>query len=326
MTLGMQLSHSFNMLVTPYIHKNKSIYETKLFDKLIDSFSSLCGYEVARIHGNKYQVTYPDALGWFAQPRRCELGDICIIAYSKRKKKARLVVVQNKVARTTFNVLSTDGCQINANLVQYELLKTRPRFEYTCGKLRGTMSNLIRTERYPSVCVYGNFYMNAKGEADMAAITANQFQFKHPPIPFPCYGKHPAATIIYSGPFENLATRNGSGDFYAADNITDFGDLLEDLYIGKPIGKKEKDHIEKELEDAFNAGVARASNNFYTALQNFQMISLDDSDDISLNDEFDFDGDYPMQEQYNPLHFCRTLLLLNVDYEADYENCLDLPM
>lgn len=160
----------------------------------------------------------------------------------------------------------------------------------------------------------------------MAAIAANQFQFKRPPIPFPCYGKHPTATIIDPGPFENLATRNGSGDFYAADNIIDFGDLLEDLYIGKPIGKKGKDHIEKELEDAFNAGVARASSNFYNALQNFQMMSLDDSDDISLYDEFDFDGDYPMQEQYNPLHFCRTLLLLNVDCKADYKNCLDLPM
>lgn len=84
--------------------------------------------------------------------------------------------------------------------------------------------------------MYGSIYMNARGEVDMAAIAANLFQFKHSPIHFPQYGKHPAATIFYSGPFENLATRNGSGDFYAADNLTDFGDLLEELYIGKPLG------------------------------------------------------------------------------------------
>lgn len=316
MPLGAELSQLFSKVATPYINSASSIRETDLFDHLISSLISLPDYIVGRIHGNKSMVTFPDDCGWFTKQPRCELGDVCIIAYSKRRRKARLIIMQNKVARTPRGVLAIDGSQINASLVQYNLLSFRPCFEYVkeFKKTKRFNNGLIRSSPYPSVCVYGNFCINSKNEADMYCVTANAFNYS--PSRIPLRSKYPSAKIRYTGLYEDLSTRNGSGDFVAANNLLDFGDLLEDLYIGKPIDASEQADILKLIKTAFHTNPDKASDDFLSVLRDFETTDLIQSEIFSERSDASFREDYdrPISNYSGPHLFCRDLVLLNVDY------------
>lgn len=309
MALGTELSREFRTHATPYIRSASRIYEVKLFRYLIDAIKSVSGYSVAEIHGNKSQVTYKETMGWFTKTPRCELGDVCVIAYSKARRAARLVIIQNKVAPKTGGVLPPVGNKIKANLVQHELLSYRPYFERWSGG--GRKNGLIYDSPYPSVCIYGNFIQDSStGKADMVSITANQFVVPH--IRTPKTGRKPSATVYYSGMYEELLHKGPFGDFVAAKNLVDFGDLLEDLYIGRPIGSGLKHMIAKALGITFSTNPTQASENFPAVLKDFQEMELSDNVSFGQGNNLNIEGG---SEQIidNPLNACRVLLLLNVD-------------
>lgn len=308
MAFGAKLSGEFRTHATPYIRSAATIREVNLFRHLIDAIKSVSGYSVAEIHGNKSQVTYKETMGWFTKTPRCELGDVCVIAYSKVRRAARLVIIQNKVAPKTGGVLPQVGNKIRASLVQHELLSCRPYFE--CWSRGGGKKGWIHDSPYPSVCIYGNFIQDGTGEADMVSITADQFVV--PCIGTPKTGKKPSATVYYSGMYEELLRKGPSGDFVAAKNLVDFGDLLEDLYIGRPIDPGLKHDIEDALGITFFTNPTQASENFPAVLKDFQEMELSDNVSFGQGNNLNIEGG---SEQIidNLLNACRVLLLLNVD-------------
>jgi hypothetical protein len=304
MSFGTDLSREFRALTTP----GSSTREIDLFRNLIAAMQKISSYPVAEIHGNKYQVTYTETKGWFSKtPPRCELGDVCIIAYSKRKKEARIVIVQNKVARAAKRHLSHDGRKINVSLVQHELLSVRPIFQYVHG---GGQSHLIHTNAYPSVCIYGNFFQDSTGQIDMASITAECLDVSH--LTTKRTGKHPGAMLYYRDLFESYSCRGPGLDFIAAGNLVDFGDLLADMYIGRPLNFRQQHRIVDSLRKIFLSDPELASDNFSAVLQDFQETELSDSGSFEADEYFNNESGFSQIDD-NPLNNCKSLLLLNVD-------------
>lgn len=231
MSLGKELSDDFKnkyKTATPSPHG-----EVKLFRILIDSFKSLTSYGIAEIHGRKAIVQYVEDRGWFTKTPRCELGDIFFLVYSPTRAKAKYFVMQNKVQH------KSSCTQIHANLVQHELLATKKFFEFT--KTHAT-SDMFSHARHDSVCVYGNFYESSVGMMDeMSVFTASKLEFVGS-IPSGVTGINPTKEVEYTGLMDNVAsmrTAHTSGvlkDFDGTDNLEKFGDLVEELYIGEPIG------------------------------------------------------------------------------------------
>lgn len=202
------------------------------------------------------------------------------------------------------------NCQeIGADIVQHELLCERPDFSFTTGKCAGQPNGLIRTSPYPSVCQYGLFYKDIHGNIDMSCITASEFLFSSSALArFPISTRNLRVKIIFTGTFENATSRSSKGDFIAAENLTDFGDLLEDLYIGKPIDLWMKKQVSDMLMVKLSAGEIDISTK--KAVDEF--IITDFNEDIFSSQ----DKIYQDDEASNLLNICRTLLLINVDGHA----------
>lgn len=291
-----------------YLSATKSIKEVDLFRFFIKAFTSMSSYNVGEIHGNRRQVVFDESKGWYTRNSQCELGDVAIIAFSKAKGQGRLVIMQNKVSRNTYGEIFYNPRGVHANLVQHELLTVRPRFQYIKSPGAGKPNNLIQASPYPSVCLYGNFYLN-RSDIDMSALTASKLVAF--PLSFkwgiPRTGKHPTASIEYKEPFETMKSRSTDGDFIGAGNLFDFGNLLEDLYIGRPINYIEKRKIESELRFALQS--------YSTDLLEPVITVINDFLETEFNKETDFyaDDNYSEDSSSGILDICRSLLIINVD-------------
>lgn len=311
MSLGNDLKREFVSKTSSYLTGGTSVREDCLFRLLIDAFKSLTCYSVGEIHGNKRQVIYTESNGWFTKTPRCELGDIVIVAFSKKRRIGRIIIIQNKVARTG-GYLSNKCRGIYASLVQYELLKEQHIFEYVKNPRAGIPNKLLRS-LCSSVCQYGIFYKNLAGNIDMSSITANKLYIV--PTAFtslPSCSDHPGASIMFNGAFETMTSRSGTGDFVGAENLKDFGDLLEDLYIGKPIGLIAKRRIEKELLYALELSYYNIPSSMQNLLQEFQDVEF-------INQADDYNDDVNSLGSHNSLlDICRSLIMINVDSNEDY--------
>lgn len=301
MPLGVDLKRTFDAEV---LHATNPKGEVALFRCLINAIEAMPGYRTCEIHGNKYQVKYIETEGWFTRKPQCELGDISIIAFSPRRNRARFVIVQNKLSYKLGGGLGTTTNEVKANLVQFELLSKRPDFEFARGVNVGVRNGLIKNSPCPSVCQYGIFYDSGAG-VDMSVITANKFDLDST---YTRTSKRPIATVRFRGAFQSFAVRNSEPDFVAAETIRDFGDLLEDLYIGRPITTRVKRTINRLLlnmaythPDTLNM---RVINDFC----NMEVMGIEDADP-----HYENEGESGFE---NLLDVCRSLVLIDVDAET----------
>lgn len=308
MPLGRDLKRAFDNQLLIATNPTR---EVDLFRCLIAAINSIPSYQAFEIHGNKSQVQYTETEGWFSRKPRCELGDVAIIAFSPRRKQSRLVIVQNKRAYQPGGGLGTNKNEVRANLVQFELLSKRPYFKLVRGACAGVRNGLIRFSPYSSVCQYGIFYDSGTG-TDMSVITADRFNLvsKHKRT-----GKHPTATVRFWGAFQSAGVRYAAPDFVAAETIEDFGDLLEDLYIGRPITSRAKQEINRLL---FNLTNMRPDAMHTNILNDFYNMEIVEQFDINMHDE-----DLVADDFWELLDVCRSLVLIDVDAQTndDMINC-----
>ena len=296
MPLGQQLSDAFQRYVALQPHNT----EEELFQCLINAINDMPGYQADSIHGIRRKVEYTERRNWFTKrPARCELADVAIIAYSRLNHRARLILIQNKVSTRN----NTD--RISADLVQYELLRDRPFFHFTSAPYQGVQNGLIHRSAYPSVCQYGIFYRN-RGVVDMSVITAQHLSMKRTHC---SNSMNPKRMIYFDGQFQNLANYNPHNDFIAAENIRDFGDLLEQLYIGRPITNRGRQVISNML---FLTPNLQEYPHLEQHVLNFSELQLleweENADYLNLQYEDDF---------RIILNSCRRLILINVDRQDD---------
>lgn len=307
MPLGYSLKTSFSSCVSAC----PTTSEVELFRCLKMAFSSMPDYSAGEIHGHKRQVLYTEANGWFTKKPRCELGDLAIIAFSKKKGQGRLVIIQNKVSRDSKRGLGSNCRGIYASLVQYELLRERPFFCFASGPYSGRRNGLIKFSPYSSVCQYGLFYKDRFGNVDMSSITASEFALPAKTIlRFPIRSRHPVAKIEFNKKFETFASRSATGDFVAAENLIDFGNLLEDMYIGRPINVYQKKVIEDMLMLKMASDDADMSYEARRAIDDFMGTEFIEDTNVSyLNGE----NENNKAEWDCLLNVCRSLVLINVD-------------
>lgn len=309
MSFGYDLKKNFTSQVETTLNAPYYAKEVDLFRCLIDAFSSMSNYMVAEIHGNRHQVEYSETKGWFLRAPRCELGDIIIIAFSRVRCQGRLVIIQNKVSRR-FGQLSSNHRDVYANLVQYELMCNRPIFSPANGPYKGKENTLINRLPYPSVCQYGLFYKDPCGGIDMSSITAQEFTFAPSTAKkFPLNSKSPCAKIILPSDFsfETFNSRNSKKDFVGAKTLVDFGDLLEDLYIGMPISPNLKDNILQNLNEKRND--AYSTSTMRRLIDDFSTINFSES----IDRENDISASQGSEMPNNIIDMCRALLLINLD-------------
>lgn len=295
MSLGDVLQDKFFSLV----NNNTQYKEVELFRKLIDAFLSMSHYFVEEIHGTKYQVTYKENNNWFNKVPRCELADMIIVAYSSERKEGRIVFIQNKLSKISPNN-ELRYRKIYANLVQYELLSERPIFSYV-NKSLNYAEDIFYGSEYESICQYGLFYQNTDGTINMSCITASEFGHDLGSKKLvPITTKNPCTNILFDKEFETFNSRAKKGDFIAAQNLKDFGDLLEDLYIGRPIDGSLKKEILEILREQQNINTTNR------ILEDFSEIDFDGSDLERSSEE--------ISVIKKSLLSSRVLLMVDVDY------------
>lgn len=302
MPLGLEIKRAFDAEV---LYATNPTGEIALFRCLINAIETMHGYRACEIHGNKHQVEYIETEGWFTKNPRCELGDVAIIAFSPRRNRARLVLVQNKLSYQSGGGLGTRTNEVRANLVQFELLSKRPYFELVRGANAGMRNGLIRHSPCPSVCQYGIFYNSGTG-IDMSVITANKFDLDST---YMRTSKNPTATVRFRGAFQSVRTRHLAPDFIAAETIQDFGDLLEDLYIGRPITTRVKRAINRLL---LAMTYAHPEDLSIRIINDFCNMEVMEHWDLNPNDENEDQDSFE-----NLLDVCRSLVLIDVDAETN---------
>lgn len=213
--------------------------------------------------------------------------------------------MQNKLSYRLGGGLGTKTNEVPVNLVQFELLSKRPYFEFARGENAGVRNGLIRHSPYPSVCQYGIFYNNGTG-VDMSVITANQFDYHSTYIRT---SKNPTATVRFLGAFQKYGDRHLASDFIAAESIEDFGDILEDLYIGRPITAQVKQTINPLLR---TMSYAQLGSMGMQIINDFCNMEVSGSVDLDIQDIIDDQSSFE-----NILDVCRSLVLIDVDAEAN---------
>ena len=105
MSFGKDLSKEFENLV-----RSKKFTEFQLCTKLEDTFinlSSIHEMYVEVIHGSKSMVEFEYKANYISSitpgvKKKCELGDMLFIVFSKKKKQIRLMYMQNRQNRKSF--------------------------------------------------------------------------------------------------------------------------------------------------------------------------------------------------------------------------------
>lgn len=302
MPLGLDLKRAFDAEV---LHAKDPTREVALFRCLINAIKAMPAYRAYEIHGNKCQVEFIETEGWFTRKPQCELGDVAIIAFSPRRNRARFVIVQNKLSYNSGGGLGTITNEVKANLVQFELLSKRPYFKLVRGINAGVQNGLIKHSPCPSVCQYGVFYDSGAG-VDMSVITADKLDLD---LTYTRFSKRPIATVRFRGAFQNFAVRHSAPDFIAAETIRDFGDLLEDLYIGRPITLRVKREINRLLLNMAYVHPETLDVRIINDFCNMEVIGFEDAN-LYYEDEDESGFE-------NLLDVCRSLVLIDVDAETD---------
>ena len=309
MTFGKELHKNFQAQVSGTLTSGP-LKEVDLFRCLIRAFMFIPGYKAAEIHGSRHLVEYVESENWFSRRPICELGDLLIIVFSAEKRQGRLLVMQNKVSRSG-GQLSSSYRSFSANLVQYELLRNRPLFRHVTGLWKGRCNSLIQNTSYSSVCQYGLFYEGTNNHIDMASMTAGVLDFSSSAIraKFPLHGRNPTARLAFSPSKYETFNRRNSADFEGADNLEDFGDLLHDLYFGRPICLSLKTQISFALMEHLRLNAGRASPLAEQLIREFS--EIDFREDPAESNFHVPTGGNELPE--NIVSTFRALLLINAD-------------
>ena len=308
MTFGRDLKAEFSRLW----HKKEPTNEIPLFRILCEAILSQKNYITAEIHGNRCQVEFKQRSHRFSSKKspmcRCELGDLLIVAFSALRKEGRIVIIQNKVARKGNGKLRNTPREVNASLVQYELLYERPMFQYVGKKFKGSQDDILFSSPYSSVSLYGIFYENGLGEVDMSSITARELQLSNPPK-HPITGTYPCAKLILPSSCSFQTKTSCFGDFAAAENLINFGDLLEDLYIGRPITQRIKTEIIEKCMPASKTIENTLSARAEEVLKIFDSIDFPNPSNMSSN----LSQSDSQPGHFIPMNICRSVIFINVD-------------
>lgn len=153
--------------------------EVDLFRKMGTILSSL--YKVSFIQEVHQRRIRFKSMAVAVEARR-EIADLWIIAYSPKRKKAKMTFLQAKYHKTH---LGHPGV-FSAEFFQYELLSKR--LLLTRGGKLDLPSEILASSCCDSVGSYGVFYLDASKNLDMAYSSANELISLSPPPK--TYGQH----------------------------------------------------------------------------------------------------------------------------------------
>jgi hypothetical protein len=240
--LGPMLRSAFS-ITTKGIPLSKSRKEVPLFRALINAFSLLtaCGVDTNVILEEIHQV-----YGWFdvdpaffagkCDKRYREIGDIFLVMYSPKKKLCKITFNQCKHDPM---MSSSVPCDFKGDCLQYYVIKERPVLLKCKHKVLAHHLSLLHAARIPSVTSYGVFHNSGKNH-EFAYFSSEHLNIG---TSTPLSAKTKEITISFTGSAGSIDTTYPYGDLNAALDITSFGNHVEALHIGTPIGTTTKDII-----------------------------------------------------------------------------------
>lgn len=224
-SFGKELSKEFEKLVN-----GKSFSEIKLCTKLEDAFINLSSSHsmlVEVIHGSKSMVEFEYNASYISTipypiNKRCELGDMLFIVFSKKNDTIRLMYMQNKKGDYPD--------RFKADLIQLDLLNRKPIIlSYRLPKCVFGDKYILKDAILPSVTSYGIFY-NDSGRYNMSYLIATKV------LPENNIGVSQKRIAKYN--FCGWGVIDSSSGFEESQGektIECFGDALFDMKIGSPI-------------------------------------------------------------------------------------------
>lgn len=240
MSFGKNLSKEFKRLTN-----GEDCGEIQLCTKLEDAFINLrTKYPmlVEIIHGNKSIVEFmyeADYISEILKPveKKCELGDMLFIVFSKNEGVFRLTYMQNKIGNKWDN--------FRLDLIQFALLNKKPSI--TSDRLPKCVfenKDILKKAILPSVTSYGVFYKDADAY-EMSYLLASEVKLNK--IKAKSQKRMAGYQSDKSGSVIHIKGYEGS---QGEKTLKEFGDSLYNLKIGTPINIK--DELYKKLEEFLN--------------------------------------------------------------------------
>jgi len=247
--LGPILRRAFS-LTTSGIPLSKGRKEIPLFDGLIKAFSCLpvCGVDAKVVVERIHQV-----YGWFdvdpaffagkCNNMRREIGDIFLVMYSPKQGVCKITFNQCKHAPM---MSSSVPSNFKGDSLQYYVIKERPVLLKCKHKVLAHQLSLLHSARIPSVTSYGIFH-NSGVNHEFAYFSSEHLNIG---TATPLSPKPKEITISFTGSAGSIDKTYPHGDVNAALDITSFGNHVEALHIGTPIGSTTKNIITRAYPQA----------------------------------------------------------------------------
>ncbi len=250
MGLGSCLESNFNNLLNNC--KCSGINEVCLFNTLKVSFEQLNSqfYRAKVIHSNaKSGTTFdmedsflsfnpknkPSNNGYF-NDITTELADLLLVTYSPKRHTAKITFMQNKYERQ----YKYDD-KFYLNVLQLYLLKCKPYIKRS--KIPFVRGNFLNSAKLPSICSYGVFY-KGNNSYNMNYYRADLIDINGAPY------KTDSKKLPFNGGINFLEKINNELDLQGCHGLMDFGNALEDFYVGSPISYRQKKILCKSFPDA----------------------------------------------------------------------------
>lgn len=284
MKFGELLEKEFNLLT-----KGGKYSEVQLITKLEDSIkimSEKAPMLVEIIHGNKSLVEFEYEYHYISKisppvNKKCELGDMLYIVFSKKKRLFRIMYMQNKMGK--------DWDDFYFDLIQFALLNHKPsiissQLPECVFENRDILKNAI----LPSVTAYGIFYQTSESY-DMSYFPTSKI---YPEMEIGISKRRKAECDL-----SEVGKTIKIYDYYESQgekNIINFGNALYDMKIGTPFEVRDEmyDRIESFL--SHNSSIWNNNDFQYESEHNFlkkRDIFFDSIPTVCI-----INADYPIEE------------------------------
>jgi hypothetical protein len=155
-----------------------------------------------------------------------EISDLWIIAYSPKNKDARMTFLQakfkSKLMKHPFPYFKFSG-----EYFQYELLANRP--DIINASKFNFPKDILSFSDFESIGTYGVFYLDSKGDIDMAFSIANQLHYNRPATKNRQTSRQFMIPILKTLIQKNI---NGEDELCSSLSLDDFEQCVINLKVG----------------------------------------------------------------------------------------------
>lgn len=224
--------------------------EIELFRCLLSVLLEVPAVSVTEVHGQVAQVKF-DLPAKFSFGNRCEIADLLVVWFSKKKNECRLALMQAKREDALFVRSRFPNCDFHGSSRQHYLMVNLPQIVGWYGSYWNGGRDFLRLGMEDSLFHYGVFHECNLGW-DMLALSPEK-------VKFPSYGKHSVSLHFKVESLESTtiqAKADGATYSYTtfALSLQRYLARLVGGSVGQPIDLEHNKWVLRLVQDANAAG------------------------------------------------------------------------